>query len=341
MATKYQVFVSSTFEDLKEERRILMEQILNLGHIPVGMELFQASNEEQWTYIQRRILECDYYLLVVAERYGSVDGDGKSYTQKEYEFAVANRIPVAAFLLESAARGMRRADFVQHERRAEIDSFRALCSKSKMVKFWDGPADLALKATNALLGLIVEEPRQGWVRADASADAALRELAKLAEEKRELQARLDQIASSSTMVVPAEVHYHLEKLEFGSVANFVPEGSALESFAPLKLLEIFLKVSRHLAIPSRRSAITNEIYRICSMKTSNGVPALQVTDAIFAEFVAMGLVVGNSITGSKGVETRYQLSEYGRKVLMHAERAQEDEWNSEVESQDEDGTRLN
>ena len=39
MDVKYQVFLSSTFRDLEIERRIVIEQVLNLGHIPVGMEL--------------------------------------------------------------------------------------------------------------------------------------------------------------------------------------------------------------------------------------------------------------------------------------------------------------
>jgi hypothetical protein len=39
---KYQVFISSTFTDLIEERRSVTEVILGMGHVPVGMELFEA-----------------------------------------------------------------------------------------------------------------------------------------------------------------------------------------------------------------------------------------------------------------------------------------------------------
>lgn len=34
---KLQVFVSSTYVDLKEERQAAVEAILNAGHIPAGM----------------------------------------------------------------------------------------------------------------------------------------------------------------------------------------------------------------------------------------------------------------------------------------------------------------
>jgi hypothetical protein len=61
MEPKHQVFVSSTFQDLQNERRVVMEQILNMGNIPVGIELFQAANESQWNYIKRRIYSCESY----------------------------------------------------------------------------------------------------------------------------------------------------------------------------------------------------------------------------------------------------------------------------------------
>ena len=51
----FQVFVSSTFEDLQEERKEVMQALLELDCMPAGMELFPASNEDQWTLIKRVI----------------------------------------------------------------------------------------------------------------------------------------------------------------------------------------------------------------------------------------------------------------------------------------------
>ena len=47
MNKKLQVFVSSTYTDLIEERQAAVEAILDAGHIPAGMELFKAGNESQ------------------------------------------------------------------------------------------------------------------------------------------------------------------------------------------------------------------------------------------------------------------------------------------------------
>ena len=73
MDKRYQVFVSSTFEDLQEERKEVMQALLELDCIPAGMELFPAMDEEQFEFIKSIIDDCDYYILIVGARYGSMD----------------------------------------------------------------------------------------------------------------------------------------------------------------------------------------------------------------------------------------------------------------------------
>jgi hypothetical protein len=57
---RHQVFVSSTYLDLIEERRAVMQALLELDCIPSGMELFPAANASQWALIQSVIDQCDY-----------------------------------------------------------------------------------------------------------------------------------------------------------------------------------------------------------------------------------------------------------------------------------------
>jgi Domain of unknown function (DUF4062) len=70
---KYQVFVSSTFVDLRAEREAVTWEILKAGHVPVGMENFSAYDDRGWKVINRTLETSDYYVLILAGRYGSSD----------------------------------------------------------------------------------------------------------------------------------------------------------------------------------------------------------------------------------------------------------------------------
>jgi Domain of unknown function (DUF4062) len=189
---KFQIFVSSTFEDLKEERRAVTEVILSMGHIPVGMELFEAGNEDQWSYIVNRISEVDYYVVIVAERYGSVGPAGYSYTEMEYRYATESKVPVAAFLLDESRRKTWEQSKVDFAHKDNVEAFRKLC-QTRMVNFWTDAGTLSAKCQLALNRLFRQSPRTGWVSASQAASPHLAtELARLSEENAKLR---DELAS--------------------------------------------------------------------------------------------------------------------------------------------------
>ncbi len=46
MQKRYQIFISSTYKDLIEERQKVTQAILELYHFPIGMEMFHSDNAE-------------------------------------------------------------------------------------------------------------------------------------------------------------------------------------------------------------------------------------------------------------------------------------------------------
>ncbi|RNL60215.1 DUF4062 domain-containing protein [Arthrobacter oryzae] len=62
MDKREQVFVSSTFVDLRDEREKVIQGLLEADCFPAGMELFPATNDEKWELIQGVIDDSDYYL---------------------------------------------------------------------------------------------------------------------------------------------------------------------------------------------------------------------------------------------------------------------------------------
>src|SRR5580704_15967857 len=69
---RYQVFVSSKYADLKEERSKVIQTIMELDCIPAGMEIFPAIDDEQFNFIKKIIDDCDYYILIIGGRYGTI-----------------------------------------------------------------------------------------------------------------------------------------------------------------------------------------------------------------------------------------------------------------------------
>ena len=104
MKKKLQIFVSSTFTDLKNERQAAVEAILKSGNIPAGMELFTAGNESQLQVINRWIDESDIYCLILGGRYGSIEPKTmQSYTELEYDYAVSQNKPYFSIVMSDIA----------------------------------------------------------------------------------------------------------------------------------------------------------------------------------------------------------------------------------------------
>jgi len=62
------------------------------------VEAFLAANESQWEVIEKVIDECDYYVLLIGGRYGSVMPDGIGDTEKKFNYAKSIGVPVLAFV---------------------------------------------------------------------------------------------------------------------------------------------------------------------------------------------------------------------------------------------------
>ena len=100
MNKKYTVFLSSTYDDLREERNEVIHALSELDCIPCGMEYFPSDDNEQFEFIKSIIDECDYYILIIAGRYGTIGKNGKSYTEMEYRYAMKRKIPIATFIYD-------------------------------------------------------------------------------------------------------------------------------------------------------------------------------------------------------------------------------------------------
>ncbi len=201
---KLQVFVSSTYTDLKEERQAAVEAILSSGNIPAGMELFAAGDESQMTVIERWIDESDVYLLILGGRYGSIEKkSGLSYTQLEYQYALSKGKPLFAVVVSDTALDKK----VKKDGRLTIEQDHPDLLKSfkeivlgNLVKFWDDKKDIKLAIHETLSDFSYRKELIGWIKGDNAVNSGTlaEELARLTKENSELREKLKDFTNNAT-----------------------------------------------------------------------------------------------------------------------------------------------
>ena len=197
MSKKYQIFVSSTYEDLKDQRDQVIKAALEMGHIPVGMEMFSAADEQQWKIITRQIDQSDYYAVIVAHRYGSIS-EGISYTEKEYDYAVKKGIPVIGFVIEDDVVWPPALIDNDQTARDSLSKFKAKV-KSRPVGFWKNAEDLHGKFSIALMKLITTNPMPGWARADELIGPdVMKEITRLSSENANLRDQIKELKAKES-----------------------------------------------------------------------------------------------------------------------------------------------
>lgn len=197
MDKRYQVFISSTFEDLQEERSEVMQALLELDCIPAGMELFPASNEDQWSLIKRVIDDCDYYILIIGGRYGSCNNEGISYTEQEFRYAIETNKPIISFLHKTPGDISNNKSEQDPDKKIKLSKFRNLAQK-KMIKYWSSPQELGSVVSRSMIKLMKQFPAFGWVKANDNIDIiSTKEILRLRSQIEGLEQNLKQQANTA------------------------------------------------------------------------------------------------------------------------------------------------
>ncbi|WP_191600206.1 DUF4062 domain-containing protein [Marinomonas algicola] len=317
MDKKYQIFVSSTFSDLIEERQEVMQALLELDCIPVGMELFPAADDDQWTLIKGLIDDCDYYVLIQAGRYGSIGPEGRSYTQMEYEYALEKNIPIISFLHSDVSKIEKGKSEDVAESIEKLNAFRNLVQK-KMCRFWASPAELGSQVSRSLVKLIKSKPQTGWIRANlASSDEANAEIARLRKEADELKAKLEKARTTAP-----EGSAGLQQGNDVFVLNYsYYYGGENESSVELTWNECFYLLAPLMLDESSESNLRKELDEYLKLQTEERPRILNVNSVDFqtlkVQFVALGLIAKSEKKRSiKDSGTYWSLTPYGETKMM-------------------------
>lgn len=294
MDKRYQVFVSSTYTDLKEERQSVTQTLMEMDCIPAGMELFPATDEEQWTFIKKIIDDCDYYLLIIGGRYGSLSAEGISYTEQEYDYAVEKGIKVVALIHGSPGELPVQKSEMLPELREKLDEFRSKASTGRLVKFWRDGSELPGLVALSLTKTIRLFPAVGWVRAsETPSENILLEINELRKKNEALAVELESFRAQEKSV------YKIPDLA-GLDEDFVVEGvfnNGIRSQnwkSTMTWREIFFFISPYLVKAMSQDQVKNVLRDAIVKKEHFSVGLTSVSDQDFQtiaiQMKALGLV---------------------------------------------------
>lgn len=350
---KYQVFVSSTFQDLMDERKEVMQALLELNCIPSGMELFPAADEDQWTLIKGVIDDCDYYVVVIGGRYGSLGADGVSFTEMEYRYAVATKKPIIAFLHKDPSKLTVERTEMGEDGRAKLEAFRALAQK-RTCKYWTTAHELGSVVSRGLVNLIRTHPAVGWIRADrATNERSASEILKLRKQIEKLETQLREAGNSGPVGTeelaqgddPHSIEISFEtRSPKSAIADMVWNDMDIET----TWNEIFGALSPVLMAPVQRSVLSNRFDSLVralakrwfvsqTFKELKGHTLVEKSvaasdqdfETVLVQLAALGLIVRvEAPKGSKsGATTFWTLTPYGHAQMnrIRAVRREADE----------------
>ncbi|WP_080990290.1 DUF4062 domain-containing protein [Comamonas testosteroni] len=317
MEKRYQVFVSSTFADLQDERQAIMQAVMQMDCIPAGMELFPAADEEQMQFIKKIIDDSDYYLLLIGGRYGSVSADGVSYTEQEYEYAKSKGMKVIALLHkdpESLPVAKSEKDPIGAEK---LKKFRAEVSTGRLVNFWNTAQELPGLVALSLMKTIKAYPAVGWVRGNTVAsEDLLRQINDLRQENEKLRtgAQVPQTQIDVRTLADLDEHFEIK----GSYWDF-DLGETINWSQKLTWRKIFWMLlpyaNQASSITSLKEKLENSIRDMFYKTGASYSIEDQIFQSIFIQMRALNLISANGELNLSG-EKKYTLTPSGDELMF-------------------------
>lgn len=257
---KYQVFISSTYTDLIDARNAAINTVLESYNFPVGMEMFGADNDEQWTIIKELIDSSDFYILIMGHRYGSISKkDGISFTEKEFDYALEKGVKLMCFVRKDHVATLPLERDEDPAIKEKISRFRTKVTTDRTCEFWDSVDDLKHKISNSLYKNIRRHGGIGWVRGNQISGQLAEELAKLSEENRKLREENERIQESIKVKQP------VLKVSINDIAN-----TSIDEFDQIELFWFKLREDDYYEKPERISTRL-EIRRAGDLLTTHSI----------------------------------------------------------------------
>lgn len=312
---KYQVFISSTYADLAEERKKILDVLLMADCIPAGMEAFVAADIEQFEVIKKVIDLCDYYVLIIGKRYGSIHPDtGKSYTEMEYDYAIEQGIPVLVFAIDENIELA--SDKVETDKNKieKLKMFRTKAMTNRLASIWATPEDLTGKLAISIMKARTEIKRPGWQRAVDFDEASLRR--EIMEQKNENKKLADDLKAAREEIsfLTEETDIAFEDCEVKIEYHYQSQSGLRAGSINASLQELFITIATEMMEVSIVESLVEKSIKVKFLygKKESRLDDKQFVKKMLNQYRALNLVY--SYWNNDNRELYWGLTSKGRKV---------------------------
>lgn len=139
------VFISSTYVDLKEERKKVWECLEKFDVTVKGMEQFGARKTSPLETCLTEVEQSDIYVGIIGMRYGSEEpSTGKSYSQLEYEKAIEKNKEILIYLIDQDNSTVK-PNLIQFDKIHKLNNFKTILKERHTIDTFSNSQDLVSK----------------------------------------------------------------------------------------------------------------------------------------------------------------------------------------------------
>ena len=317
MLIKYHIFISSSYDDLKSERLELSKIITDLGAVPIMMDAYDISQEEDRRLIRKAIRESDYFLNLTAFK-GGVSVEDTFALELEYSWAVKANIPVLALTIGEKARWKEAKKEKDPALIQALENFKTRL-KNHPSDNWINLSDLRHKALALLSREMNLNPRLGWVPSNKAVEPMVaNELIRLIRENELIKSRLKMEGTNIVKRIQGQMKQALKLMSANrvSLSFFYINGENWENGRNFRCLKIFRLLTPELSYPRTAAEISHFLGNILNPDPEKNVRKDFPTPSNSIKKVMTDLLLLKLVRHSgKGENEAWEISEYGKETF--------------------------
>ncbi|MDR2617828.1 MAG: DUF4062 domain-containing protein [Treponema sp.] len=316
MVKKYLVYISSTIDDLKNERRELVKLVTELGAIPVTMDAFSITDKTGQKLIKKAIEDCDYFLNVTAYKAGE-PVDTSYALETEFSWAEKRGVPVIALIIDEKARWKASKKEKNPQAAKALEKFKKRLT-AVVHSAWTTQADLRQKAQSLLIQEMNLNPRAGWVPGtEAIEPAVANELSRLIRENESLKNRIRMEGTDIASRVRDQMKQALKVLATNrvSLSFWYENGENWENTAKFRYLKLFKLLTPELSVPKTTADISRFLGNVLNPDLDKVVRKDYPTPTNTIKKIMTDLSLLKVVKSSgNGDDEAWELTEYGKET---------------------------